>query len=151
VTPLPDSFWRADLRSPIQATRRSQRPRCLRCRSTVARLLRSWVRIPSGAWMFVCYVCCVLSDRGFCDELITRPRGVLLSAARRCVWSRNLVNEEVTDRAGLYSPRDTTTTTTTTTTTNNNNNNNNNIQAIQLSILKRFSFSRDTIYLTSLF
>jgi hypothetical protein len=23
--------------------------------------------------MFVCYVCCVLSARGLCDELITRP------------------------------------------------------------------------------
>jgi hypothetical protein len=38
-----------------------------------ARLLRSWVRIPSGAWMFVCCECCVLSGRGLCDELITRP------------------------------------------------------------------------------
>jgi hypothetical protein len=23
--------------------------------------------------MFVCFECCVLSDRGLCDELITRP------------------------------------------------------------------------------
>jgi hypothetical protein len=23
--------------------------------------------------MFVCYECCVLSGRGLCDELITRP------------------------------------------------------------------------------
>ena len=40
--------------------RRSQWPRGLRRRSTAARLLRSWVRIPLGAWMFVCYdvVCC---------------------------------------------------------------------------------------------
>ena len=37
-----------------------------------ARLLRSWVRIPPGAWMFVCCECCVLSGRGLCDELITR-------------------------------------------------------------------------------
>ena len=36
------------------------------------RLLRSWVRIPSGAWIFVCCDCCVLSGRGICDELITR-------------------------------------------------------------------------------
>jgi len=28
---------------------------------------------PAGAWTFVCYECCVLSGRGFCDELITRP------------------------------------------------------------------------------
>ena len=45
-------------------------------RSTVgraARLLRSWVRIPPGAWIFVCCECRVLSGRGLCDELITRP------------------------------------------------------------------------------
>ena len=51
----------------------SQWPRGLRRRSAVARLLRSWVRIPPGAWMFVCCACCVLSGRGLCDELITRP------------------------------------------------------------------------------
>ena len=28
---------------------------------------------PTGAWMFVCCACCVLSGRGLCDELITRP------------------------------------------------------------------------------
>jgi len=38
-----------------------------------ARLLRLWVRIPPGAWMFVCCECCVLSDSGLCDGLITRP------------------------------------------------------------------------------
>jgi hypothetical protein len=38
-----------------------------------SRLLRSWVRIPPGAWIFVCCECCVLSGRGLCDELITRP------------------------------------------------------------------------------
>ena len=26
-----------------------------------------------GAWMFVCYECCVLSRRGLCDGLIIRP------------------------------------------------------------------------------
>jgi hypothetical protein len=46
----------------------------LRCRSTAARLLRSWVRIPPGTWMFVCCMCCVLSGRGLCDELITCPQ-----------------------------------------------------------------------------
>jgi len=28
---------------------------------------------PTGAWMFVWCKCCVLSGRGLCDELITRP------------------------------------------------------------------------------
>ena len=52
---------------------RSQWPRGLRRRSAAARLLRSWVRIPPGAWMFVCCECCVFSGRGLCDRLITRP------------------------------------------------------------------------------
>jgi hypothetical protein len=52
---------------------RSQWPRSLRRRSLAARLLRLWVRIPPGAWIFVCCECCVLSGRGLCDGLITRP------------------------------------------------------------------------------
>jgi len=55
--------------------RRSRWPRGLRrrCRSAAARLLWLWVRIPPVAWTFVCCECCVLSGRGLCDELITRP------------------------------------------------------------------------------
>ena len=48
-------------------------PVAARSRSTAARLLRSWVRIPPGAWVFFCCECCVLSGRGLCDGLITRP------------------------------------------------------------------------------
>jgi hypothetical protein len=51
----------------------SGRPRTLRRRSAAARLLSLGVQIPPGAWMFVCCECCVLSGRGLCDELITRP------------------------------------------------------------------------------
>jgi hypothetical protein len=58
---------------PMLLAGRSQWPRGLRSKSAAARLLRSWVRIPTGAWMFVCCKCCVLSGRGLCDELITRP------------------------------------------------------------------------------
>jgi hypothetical protein len=47
---------------------RSQWPRDLRRRSASARLLGSWVRIPPGAWMFVC---CVLSGRGLCDGMVS--------------------------------------------------------------------------------
>ena len=43
----------------------------LRRRSADAHLLRLWVRIPPGAWMSVCFECCVLLGRGLCDELIT--------------------------------------------------------------------------------
>jgi len=53
--------------------RRSLWPRCLRRTSTAARLLRLWVRISPGAWIFVCCECCVLSGRELCDGLITRP------------------------------------------------------------------------------
>jgi hypothetical protein len=53
--------------------RQSHWPRGLWRRSAVARLLGLRVRIPPGAWMFVCSECCVLSGRGLCDGLITRP------------------------------------------------------------------------------
>ena len=52
---------------------RSQWLRDLRRRSAAASLLRSWVRIPPGTWMFVCCECCVLSGRGLCVDLIIRP------------------------------------------------------------------------------
>ena len=52
-----------------------------------ARLLRSWVQIPQGAWIFVCCECRVLSGRGLCDELITRPKE---SYRLRCVVVCNL-------------------------------------------------------------
>jgi hypothetical protein len=42
-------------------------------RPQAVRLLRSWVRIPPLAWIFVCCECRVLSGRCLCDELITRP------------------------------------------------------------------------------
>ena len=57
----------------VVSVTRSLWSRGLRRRSAAARLLRPWVRIPPGAWMFVCYECRVLSGRGLCDELITRP------------------------------------------------------------------------------
>ena len=53
--------------------RRTRCSRGLRRGSTAARLLRLWFRIPPGVWMSVCCKCCVLSGRGICDELITRP------------------------------------------------------------------------------
>ena len=59
--------------SVLHVISRSQWPRGLRRRSTAARLLGLLVRIPPGAWMFVCCQCFVLSGRGLCDELITRP------------------------------------------------------------------------------
>jgi len=52
---------------------RSQWLRGLRGRFAAARLLRSWVRIPLVAWVYVCCEGRVLSGRGLGDELITRP------------------------------------------------------------------------------
>ena len=79
---------------------RSQWPRGPRCGSAAARLLRSWVRIPPGAWMFVCCECCVLSGRGLCDKLITCPEE---SYRLWCVVVcdlENLKNEEAITRVG---------------------------------------------------
>ena len=78
----------------VNSVCRSQWPRGLRRRSTPARLLGLWVRIPPGAWMFVCCDCFVLSGRGLCDELITRPEE---SYRLWCVVVcdlENLMNEE---------------------------------------------------------
>jgi hypothetical protein len=56
-----------------------------KARSTAARLLRSWVRIPPVTWIFVCWVYCVLSGRGLYDELITRPERPADCGASLCV------------------------------------------------------------------
>jgi hypothetical protein len=75
--PVSGSIWLsiADLwfNDPILERSRSQWPHVLRRRSATARLLGLWFRIPPGSWMFVCCECCVLSGRGLCSELITRP------------------------------------------------------------------------------
>jgi len=52
---------------------RSQWQRGLRRGSAAVRLLGEWVRIPPGGWMSVSCECCMLSGRGFCVGLITRP------------------------------------------------------------------------------
>ena len=51
----------------------SQCSRGLRRGSAAVRLLSLWVRVPPGALMSVSCKCCVLSSRGFCVGLITRP------------------------------------------------------------------------------
>jgi hypothetical protein len=45
----------------------------LRCGSAAVGLLGMRVRILPGLWMSVCCECCMLSGRGLCDGLITRP------------------------------------------------------------------------------
>jgi hypothetical protein len=52
---------------------RSQWLRGLRHLSTAARLLRSWIRIPSGAWMFVvCVLCCQVEVSSTSLSLVQR-------------------------------------------------------------------------------
>ena len=70
----------------------SQWPRRLRRKSAAARLLRLWVRIPPGhgCLCVVSVVCCQRSLRRANHSFI----GVLPTVMRRCVWSRNLENEE---------------------------------------------------------
>jgi hypothetical protein len=104
----------------------SQWPRGLRHRSTAARLLRSWVRrrkqykiseiesvieglamrnskkIPPGAWMFFC---CVLSGRGLCDGLITRPEEFYLMWRVVVCDKETSWYEEAIARTGLQSQR----------------------------------------------
>ena len=62
-------LWCIYLLRIVATDSQSQWPHHLRRRSVAACLLRSWVRILPGAWMFVCCECCVLS----CDELIICP------------------------------------------------------------------------------
>ena len=47
--------------------------RVVAARSKAAGLLGLRVRIPSVAWMFLSFECCVWSGRGLSVELITRP------------------------------------------------------------------------------
>ena len=75
------TYCQMDLRYDTTLHGRSQWPRGLRRGSAAARLLRLWVRIPPGTWIFVCCECCVLSGRGLCDELITRPEDLSRRAA----------------------------------------------------------------------
>jgi len=60
-------------REPKYVSCRSQCPLGLRRWTAAARLLWLWIWIPPWASMFVYCECCVLSGRGLCDELITRP------------------------------------------------------------------------------
>ena len=66
---------------------RSRWPRGLRRRSAAARMLRLWVRIPPGAWMFVVMVVCCQVEVS-CDELITRPEESYRLCCVGCMWSR---------------------------------------------------------------
>ena len=57
----------------LLSAERFQWPRGLRRGFAATRLIGLWVRLISGAWMSVSCECCMLSDRGLCVGLITRP------------------------------------------------------------------------------
>jgi len=78
---------------------------CWRCGSTAARLLRMLVWIPPGACMSVYCEGCLLSSRGSLRRADHASRGVLPTVARRCVWSRNLKNNEAMAGVGPHRHR----------------------------------------------
>jgi len=63
-------------------------PRGFRHGCGAACLLGLWVRIPPGAWISVPCVCCMLSGRGLCVGLITRPE---YSYRVWCVWVQSWI------------------------------------------------------------
>ena len=69
---------------------RSQWPRGLRRRSSVASLLVLWVQIPPVTWTSASCECCVLSGRGLCVELIPRPE----ESYRVCVRPSVIMDKE---------------------------------------------------------
>jgi hypothetical protein len=79
---------------------RSQWARGLRRGSAASCLRGVRVRILPNVWMSVSCDNCVVSGRGLCDGLITRPEE---SYRVWCVWvwSWNLCNEEALDHWGL--------------------------------------------------
>ena len=83
---------------------RSRWPRGLTRGSASSVLLALRVRIPPGAWMSVCFECCVLSGRGLCVGLITRPEE---SYKLWCFWMLwcSLENEKAQAHWGGVAPR----------------------------------------------
>ena len=71
--------------------RRSQWPSGLRRWSSAGRLLGSRVWIPTGAWMFVGYECCVFSGRDLCDGPIPRPEESYRLWLCDCLWSHERI------------------------------------------------------------
>jgi hypothetical protein len=73
--------------------RRWRWPQSLRRGSSAAAFVGLRVRIPQGECLYASFEWCVLSGRGLCDGLITRPEEPYRVWCV-WVWSRNLDNEE---------------------------------------------------------
>ena len=72
---------------PVPGAARSKASACGRSLAGTAGSNPTW-------GMDVCCECCVLSGRGLCEGADHSSTGVLPTVVCRCVWSRNLVNEE---------------------------------------------------------
>jgi hypothetical protein len=84
---------------------RSQWPGGLKASVSGRSLLGLRVRIPLGAWMFVCCECCVFSGRGLCDGPIPRPEESYRLWRVIVCWFINLKNEAALARVELLRQR----------------------------------------------
>ena len=93
----------ADCRRSNRASNSLKTLKCTMPVPAAARLLRSWVRIPPGAWMFVVNVlCCQVEVCATSWSLVQRsPTDCGTSL---CMWSRN-VNEEALAQWGAVAPK----------------------------------------------
>ena len=83
-----------DIESPVPLAARCKAQVCGRSPAEIVSLN------PTGAWIFVCCECCVLSCRGLCDKLITCPEeSYRLWSVVVCDLG-NLNNEEAMTRVG---------------------------------------------------
>jgi len=78
---------------PVPGSGGSQLPLDLKRESSAARLLEMRIRIPPGAWMSVSYECCVLSGRGLCVGLITRPESRTECGVSECYLEASVISK----------------------------------------------------------
>jgi hypothetical protein len=78
---------------PVPTSGGSQLPLDLKRESAAARLLEMRIRIPTRAWMSVSYECCVLSGRGLCVGLITRPESHIECGVSECDLEASVISK----------------------------------------------------------
>ena len=87
----PYSRWDSNPQSPANGG--SQFPLDLRREFAASRLLEMSVLIPSWVWMSVSYECCVLSGRGLCIGLITRPESRTECGVSECDLEASIIRK----------------------------------------------------------
>ena len=88
--------------APVPMAARSKASVCSR---SPAEIMGSNPTRGMDVWMFVCCECCVLSGRGLCDGLITRPEEFYRLWCVVVCDLENLKNEEAMTRVGLQRHR----------------------------------------------